>query len=100
MLSHCIEGAHHLPKAKNLSVFPQYPTCSGAACLKALVPAATSSAVAASALKEQSSQATALQECQAPATVPKSTGRQLILFSRKTSEAPHLQLGIVSHSVF
>lgn len=73
MLSDCIEGAPHLAKAKKHSAFPQDPTCSGAACLKALVPVATSSAVVASVPKEQSSQATAIQECQAPATVSKST---------------------------
>lgn len=59
MLLHYREGAY-LGKAKKLPVLPQDPTCSGAACLKALVPVATSSAVVVSALKEQPSQATAL----------------------------------------
>ena len=50
------------------------------------MPVDTSSTVLASVLKAQPSQAIALDVCQASAIVYKSTGRLLILFSRKTSK--------------
>lgn len=93
MLSHYKEGAY-LGKAQKLSVFPQDPTCSDAACLKALVPLATSSVAVVSALKEQPSQATALH-VSCTCSCIQVYWKKAYLVKQETSKVPHLQLGTV-----
>lgn len=93
MLSHYTERAY-LGKAKKLSAFPQDPTCSDIACLKALVPLATISAVVVSALKEQPCQATALH-VSCTCSCIQVYWKTAYFAQQETSKGPHLQLGIV-----
>lgn len=92
MLSHYTASG----KGKKLSVFPQDPTCPGAACLKALVPAGRSSAVAASALKNFCTLGLQLFMCVRHLQLyPSLLEDTAYLVQQETFKVPHLQSGIV-----